>query len=278
MNYKTLVTKSNNLTKAAFSLTLDQKRIILACIAQITDPRVEITDNDEFTVTAPEICTLFGIDLKNSYDQLREATESLQKESIVITNPDASDPKLSRITTNWFSYAKYYDGEGKVVVSFNKTIIPFISNLNHGYYTQYGIHQIAKLKSVYAIRLYELLICEAYQNKPYEISVYDLKRMLGLSNKYPKYTDFKRSVITPAINSIKKTTNIKVLNVEQRKTGRDISHLIFTYSVLAEIKSIHGINDAKKLSNSQWASLPENISKTKGKTDNEVTKMRKENG
>jgi len=64
MNYKTLVTKSNNLTKAAFSLTLDQKRIILACIAQIIDPRAKITNNDEFTVTAPEICTLFGIDLK----------------------------------------------------------------------------------------------------------------------------------------------------------------------------------------------------------------------
>jgi len=74
MNYKTPVTKSNSLTKASFSMTLDQKRIVLACIAQITDPRLEITRDDAFTVTAPEICTLFGIDLKSAYTQLKEAT------------------------------------------------------------------------------------------------------------------------------------------------------------------------------------------------------------
>jgi plasmid replication initiation protein len=247
MNYKTLVTKSNSLTKASFSMTLDQKRIVLACIAQITDPRLEITRYDEFTVTAPDFSTLFKVDLKSAYTQLKEATLSLQKELILIHNPDEKNPALSLLATNWFSVAKYYGGEGKVVVKFNETIIPYVSNLNKGYYTQYGINKIAKLKSAYAIRIYELLICEAYQNKDYEIEVSQLKQMLGLAEKYPSVFEFKRCVINPAIENIKKTTDITILDVEQRKTGREVTHLIFKYSVKKEAEKPKPKANATKL-------------------------------
>jgi plasmid replication initiation protein len=231
MDYKTLVTKSNSLTKASFSLTLDQKRIVLACIAQIKDPRIEITRDDAFEVSAPYFSTLFGVDLKNAYTQLKNATLSLQKEVIIIHNPEISDPKLSMVATNWFSVAKYYNGEGKVVVKFNETIIPYISNLKNGCFTQYGISHIAHLKSAYAIRLYELLVCEAWRYQGLEIEISTLKTMLGLADRYPSTSEFKRSIITPAVESIRKTSNITHLYVDQRKTGRDVTHLIFKYTV-----------------------------------------------
>ncbi len=215
-------------------MTLNQKRIVLACIAQIKDPRLEITRDDEFIITAPHFSTLFNISLKHAYEQLKEATESLQKEVVVIHNPDIDDLKLSRIITNWFSIAKYYDGEGRVVVKFNEAIIPYISNLKNGCFTQYRINQITKLKSVYAIRLYEILICEAWRNQDYEIEVATLKNMLGLVDKYPMTAEFKRCVITPAIASIKKNTNIIELELDQRRSGRDVTHLIFKYSVKKE--------------------------------------------
>ena len=255
MDYKTLVTKSNSLTKASFSMTLDQKRIVLACIAQIADPRLEITRDDEFTVTAPQICTLFGTDLKSAYRQLKEATLSLQKELIIIHNPDEKDQKLSLRATSWFSVADYYDGEGKVVVKFNENIIPYISNLNRGYYTQYGINKIAKLKSAYAIRIYELLICEAYQNKDYEVGVKELKTMLGLADKYSSIIEFKRRIIIPAIENIKKTTDITHLEVGQKKTGREVTHLIFKYSVKKEAEKPKA-NGTKQLI-PDWKGHPE---------------------
>jgi plasmid replication initiation protein len=236
MDYKTIVCKANSLTKASFRLTLDQKRIVLACIAQIKDPRIELTSDDEFVITAPDFSTLFNISLKYAYDQLREATESLQKEVVIIHNPDIDDPKLSRFVTNWFSGAKYYDGEGKVIVSFNKNIIPYISNLKNGCFTQYGIDQINKLKSVYAIRLYEILICEAWRNQDFEIEVSTLKNMLGLAEKYDTTYEFKRCIVNPAITSIKENTNITELKLDQRRSGRDVTHLIFKYSVKNEVK------------------------------------------
>jgi plasmid replication initiation protein len=218
-------------------MTLDEKRLLLSCIAQIKDPRIEITDDDEFVITAPDFSTLFGVSIKYAYDQLREATESLQKKVVFITNPDVDDPKHSRNGINWFSIAKYYDGEGKVIVSFNKHIIPYVSNLKNGCFTQYGINRIAKLKSVYAIRLYEILICEAYRNQDYAIEVATLKNMLGLADKYPMTAEFKRCVIFPAIANIKKTTNITELELDQRRAGREVTHLIFKYSVKKEAEN-----------------------------------------
>jgi plasmid replication initiation protein len=227
-------------------MTLNQKRIVLACIAQIKDPRLEITRDDEFIITAPHFSTLFDISLKHAYDQLKEATESLQKEVVIIHNPDIDDPKLSRIVTNWFSIAKYYDGEGRVIVKFNEAIIPYISNLKNGCFTQYRINQITKLKSVYAIRLYEILICEAWRNQDFEIEVATLKNMLGLIDKYPMTAEFKRCVITPAIANIKNTTNITELELGQRRAGRDVTHLIFKYSVKKEAEKLKA-NGTKQL-------------------------------
>ena len=227
-------------------MTLDEKRLLLSCIAQIKDPRIEITDDDEFVITAPDFSTLFGVSIKYAYDQLREATESLQKKVVFITNPDVDDPKHSRNGINWFSIAKYYDGEGKVIVSFNKHIIPYVSNLKNGCFTQYSINRIAKLKSVYAIRLYEILICEAYRNQDYEIEIATLKRMLGLTDKYSVTAEFKRCVILPAIASIKKNTNITALELDQRRSGRDVTHLIFKYSVKKEAEKPK-INGTKPL-------------------------------
>ena len=238
-------------------MTLNQKRIVLACIAQIKDPRLEITRDDEFIITAPHFSTLFDISLKHAYDQLKEATESLQKEVVVIHNPDIDDPKLSRIVTNWFSIAKYYDGEGKVIVKFNEAIIPYISNLKNGCFTQYRINQITKLKSVYAIRLYEILICEAWRNQDYEIEVATLKNMLGLADKYPMTAEFKRCVIFPAIANIKKTTNITDLELDQRRAGRDITHLIFKYSVEKEAEKPKPKANGTKQLIPDWKGHPE---------------------
>ena len=72
----------------------------------------------------------------------------------------------------------------------DKHIIPYISKLKNGCFTQYRINQITKLKSVYAIRLYEILICEAWRNQDYEIEVATLKNMLGLADKYRLYVEY----------------------------------------------------------------------------------------
>ena len=73
-------------------------------------------------------------------------------------------------------------------------------------------------------------------NRNTQIEVATLKNMLGLADKYPMTAEFKRCVITPAIANIKKTTNITELELDQRRSGREVTHLIFKYSVKNEVK------------------------------------------
>lgn len=227
---KLVICKANSLTYASFTLTLNEKRLLLACIGKIKDPRIELSRDDEFTISAPYFSTLFNISLKNAYAQLSDAASALVERVAVIECPDAKNKKLTRRKVPWLTKADYYDGDGKVVLQFNEQMIPYISNLQKGCFTQYGIDQVVKLKSVHAIRLYELLACNAWKNQDYEVHIDDLRFILDLINEYEKVFDLKRCVIDPSIKSINEHTNCKV-SYQQKKTGKAVTHLVFTYSI-----------------------------------------------
>ncbi len=203
----------------------------MACISQISDPRQEITSDDKFTITAHTFSRLFGVTKNSAYSDLSESATSLLTRVVTIESPDPDNPKLSRTKTTWISVADYYDGEGKVVVQFVDRIIPYLSNLKNGCFTKYRIEKIAKIKSVYAIRIYELLISESWKKKDYEIEVLELKEMFNIDkSEYNRIFDLKRFIIEPAISSINKHTDISVA-VSYRKTGRTVTHIVFKYSV-----------------------------------------------
>lgn len=230
-----VVCKTNSLVRASFSLTLNEKRLLLACIAQIKDPKSELAEDAEFTITAPYFSTLFGIDTRNAYKQMGEAADLLLERVVIIDNPNELPGTISRRKVNWVSKADYYDKEGKVSLQFNRYMLPYISNLTSGCFTQYGINQVAQLKSVYAIRLYELLVCESWKGETFEISITELRYILGITSEYPKTFEFKRCVVNPCVSAIVEHTNCKNLSYEQKKTGRDVTHLVFTYAISGAI-------------------------------------------
>jgi plasmid replication initiation protein len=249
MDHKLVVYKANPLINASFKLNLNEQRLILACIAQITDPRKSITRDDEFTITAPAFSRLFGMSPKSAYADLSEAATSLLARIVVIEQPDPDNPSLSRTKTGWVSSADYYDGQGKVVIKFRDAIIPYLSNLKNGCFSKYKIEQIAKLKSVYAIRLYEIFVSESWKDKLCEIDIDTLKKMFQLHGEYERVFDFKKFVIKPAIESINANTDIQV-SYTPKKTGRSVTHFIFaiTKDKVPEKPKKSASNGAKKYS------------------------------
>ena len=226
MDYKTVVYKANPIITASFSLTLNEQRLILACIAQIKNPNTPISPDDEFTIEAPYFSRLFGISSKNVYLELSEAATLLLSRVVTIEMPDPNNPSLSRTKTGWVSSADYYDKAGKVVIRFSEKMIPYISNLN-GCFSRYKIEKIAKIKSVYAIRLYEVFVSEEWKGKLCEISLASLKNMFQLNGEYDRVYDFKKYVLDPSIKSINEHTDISVDYVS-KKTGRTVTHFVFS--------------------------------------------------
>jgi len=137
MEFSSVICKANDLTMASFKITLNEQRLILACIAQIKDPRKPVTNDDKFTVSAPYFSRLFNLSPKNAYKELFDAARLLNKREVLIDRPNPESPGSKQTLTGWIDYVDVHDS--KVVITFRKLMLPYISSLTNGCFTQYRI-------------------------------------------------------------------------------------------------------------------------------------------
>ncbi|WP_257282319.1 replication initiation protein [Endozoicomonas sp. ISHI1] len=216
-----LIVKHNDLIEAGYKLTLEEQRLVLACISKI-DSRPGAEVPDAITITASEYAGLFGVRMKHAYSQLKEATNNLYEQDILIKG----EQKTRRM--RWVSSVLYNDGEGSVTLDFSQRIKPYLSQLN-GMFTRYQLVSVAQLKSPYSIRLYELLSQWRDKGKR-EIRVSELRSLLELEDRYEKFYELKRWVIQPAVNELNRQTDFDV-TFETQREGRFIKRLLFSFVV-----------------------------------------------
>jgi plasmid replication initiation protein len=87
---------------------------------------------------------------------------------------------------------------------------------------------------IYAIRLYELLMQWKTTGKR-EIEIDWLKKQFEIEDKYAAIKDLKKRIIDPAVKDINEHSNFNVV-WEQRKTGRRVTHLTFTFAEKQPLK------------------------------------------
>lgn len=220
------VYKANEVVEAGYKISLNEQRVVLACIAQI-DSAKQLLVTDEFELSAKDFAAIFEVSEKRAYQALIEVTENLFNRYIVINNPSSDKPNLTKLKTRWISSIGYNKNEGKVTLQFAQKIVPYLSSLE-GCFTKYELKHIGKMTSIYAIRLYELLMQWRTTGKR-EIEINWLKEQLELDENYNRVDNLKRRVIEPAVKDINTHSNFTVA-WEQRKTGRVVTHLIFTFA------------------------------------------------
>jgi plasmid replication initiation protein len=165
--------------------------------------------------------------LRLAYSELQSIAKTLYQRSVTIHNPDASRPRFKRLETRWISSIGYMPEEGKIILCFAQDMLPYLSELK-GQFTKYELKHIGNMTSLYAIRLYELLMQWKNTGKR-EIEIDWLKQQFEIEDKYPSIKDLKKYVIDPAVKDINTHSNYQV-SWEQRKTGRKVTHLTFTFA------------------------------------------------
>lgn len=221
---KRRVTKSNDLVEAAYRLTLNEQRIVLAAIAQIDSrkPR-RIAERASHTIEARDFAESFGLDLKNAYRELEDGAKRLMRR--IVTTVDRKAAK--RVEFNWVEKTEYSWGQGNVTLWFTPSIKPYLYELTRRF-TTYDLAQIAHLRSVYAIRLYEML--KQYGSRGHRtITIDKLRDLLMLGDRYTRFNNLRQRVIDPAIEEINTTTD---LSVEWRpiRENRKIVSLAFDFA------------------------------------------------
>ena len=230
-----LVVKSNRLVEASYRLGMVEQQIILYSMAKGREDDLLITADTAVTVDAKDFAAMFGTNPTKVYQQLKDAMNALYERSVTIRETDDATGKEKVTKTRWISTASYVDGAGKIQVIFAPRVIPFITRPTVEF-TRYRIEKIGRMSSAYAVRLYELLVQYLPVGKR-ELEIAWLREALQIANdEYPRIVDFKLRVIDVAVKQITDLSDL-VVSYEQRKTGRAVTHLVFSIKGKAEVKA-----------------------------------------
>lgn len=219
-NYNDLaVVKSNRIIEAKYKLGARAQKFILLMVSMI-----EVKD-EAFkyqTIKIKDIESILNIDGKKwggIYQEMKDIILSLNNRPLKIQNDDGSI-----LIVNWIASAEIRKGKGVVEFEFSEKLKPYLLQLK-SHFTKFKLHNILKLRSSFAIRLYELMKAHQFLGKV-SYTLVELKDILGIEGKYSAYYDFKRRVLIPAQNELKEFSDV-YFEYEEQKQGRSIHTLIF---------------------------------------------------
>lgn len=229
MKDTTLVSKSNALIEAEYTLNLVAQRVIVLAIIEARNQGDLIKACGSLRIKATDYQQNFNCALPMAYESLKSACDNLYEADFCYWDKDELD--RDRFNKSRFvRKASYVKGGGYVEITFGDDVIPLITRLSERY-TEYELKQIKDLNSVYALRLFELLMKWQSTGKTAPINISDLRNRLGVEEKqYKQMCDFKKRVLDSAVKEINDNTNIKV-KYEQVKEGRKIIAFTFKFTV-----------------------------------------------
>ena len=221
------VSKSNYLIEASYNLTLQEQRLILACLSKI-DSRNEASKN--VSISALDYSEMMQIDIKNAHRELYKSAEKLYDRSIIVSDPDKTEE------FRWIQKkAFYHKGEGRVTFTWSDDVLIYISQLKRRF-TTYRLSDVARINSSYGIRLYELLM-QFNATKDRRINLIDFKSLFNLEKKYPLFRDLNKWVIKPAVKEINKSSNL-VVYYSTIKKGKNVIALQFDFQESKQLSMV----------------------------------------
>ncbi len=234
------VTKANELIqKSRFSLSLQQQKIVLYLISQIS-PYDEDFKLYEFSIQ--EFCKVCGINQSSggNYQDLKGAIKEIADKSIWVTIED--EETLFR----WIEKPSINKKNGVIKIRLDNDMKPFLLQLKRNF-TSYELLWTLHFKSKYTIRLYELVKSIHFHDlHPYE-RIYmldELKKMLG-AETYKTYQAFKERVLNRAVEEINKYSD-QNLSYKAIKSGRSVSRIKFIVSAKDSLEAAKIRSDIEK--------------------------------
>lgn len=215
---KNRVYQSNKLVESSYTLTLQEKRLVLFA-ASLLNSKKEAPADGLVTVSAEAFSKVFSVELRHAYGIIAEAVERLWGREIKRFERGKEVESM-----RWIYHKNYMEGEGRVELGFSPTILPHLTMLDREF-TGYQLKSISSLGSFHSFRLYELMV----QYKKFGERFFDLDRLrelLEMKNKYPNVKDFRRYVLDLSIKEINQHTDLQ-LTLEPQRTGRSITGFKF---------------------------------------------------
>ena len=194
------VVMSNDLIKSKSKLSLNELKLLRLTIMQVI---AEDKDLLTYQVNIVDLAKVLGISSPNIYRDIDEMTTHLLQEIVYIGD---GNPKHSWRKFQWCSTCEYNDGV--ITIKLHDNLKPYLVQLKK-HYTQYMLADVLVLKSVYAIRIYELIREGFKGQKVYadncaivSLDIDTIRKATNTESKYSQMGHFKAKVIDIAVKEI----------------------------------------------------------------------------
>ena len=209
------VVKSNALIEARYRLSLQESHVILWLLTKI---RPDDEDFKQHKLDIADFAEMVGLNVKGQYVELQKITETLMRRILKIEKPESDET----LQVAWLSSARYQHKKGCVLLEFSPQLKPYLLQLK-GHFTKIDIVEALRLKSIYAVRIFELLLQYEHIGKR-ETSIENLRSFCGIETKeYGFYADLKRYVIDRAKTEINAKTEYEIDYTESKKSRKVIA-------------------------------------------------------
>lgn len=231
LNTGNYVVQSNSLVGGKQALSINSAKIVRAAIMQVVR---DDTDIKPYIVTIPELSEILNISRSNLYRDIDSITNEIMESHVDVRAEYGDKVKFKKIS--WVSFIEYQSDTG-LAIKLNNDLKPYLLNLKERY-TQYTLDNILAMKSVYAIRIFELLqekmLSKLIPKNGTDVSmtVGFIRECCGCEEKYAKFSHFKSRVLDSAVKEINRVTmyNVEYSYVKKGKAVEGISfHINMKY-------------------------------------------------
>ena len=227
-----LVVKSNELITASYSMTVNEQRLLLACIGQI-DSRTTLDNGAVFRLSVEQARDLFYTkgDQRHAYRDMQDACERLFERKVRIALPESQE-----LLTRFVQSIVFDPENGTADLRFAYEILPYLSQLEANF-TKYRLSNIVQLTSSHAVRIYELIVSWATQGQYYkEMEIDAFRELLGLGEKYKQNGQLRQFVTDKAVQQINESTDFE-LDINFRKSKRTFKWIQLRFNQKAAAKA-----------------------------------------
>lgn len=219
------VVQANSLIGGRQALKLNSAKLIRSAIMQV------VKEDDElkpYVITIKDFARLLQIDESNIYKYADEITDDIIRNPVYVREDSGKSGKWMKIP--WVSKCEYNPDKG-IALKLNEELKPFLINLKD-HYTQYTLQDVLAMKSVYAIRIFELLQSRIMtkilpkEGAYVDMSVLEIKECCECVDKYKEFSNFKIKVLDKAKDEINRVT-MYAMDYSYIKSGRTVVGIKF---------------------------------------------------
>lgn len=219
------VVQANDLIGGRQALRLNSAKLIRAAVMQI---KPDDRDIKPYLITIKQMSELLDIPVDNLYRDIDGITNDIIANPVFIKSVEGKRTKWVKIP--WVEFCQY-DSDVGISMQLNQRLMPFLIALQE-HYTQYSFENILAMKSVYAIRIFEMIQAKIMPKVlPREgidiiLTVEEIIDGCELKDTYRRISNLKNRVLDVAVKEINRVTlyDVEYNNI---KNGRKVNAFDF---------------------------------------------------